>query len=117
VEQGWGKIKEYLTALFTSKTIKSITTEELTIFPGMEDLDSLLRILRYYNEKTFDVMVIDCAPTGETLALLSFPEMLRWWMDKLFPFKRKILKVVRPVIQPILGIPMPQPNHGTTCIG
>ena len=107
VEQGWGKIQEYLTTLFTSKTIKNITTEELTIFPGMEDLASLLRILRYYKEKTFEVIIIDCAPTGETLALLSFPEMLRWWMDKLFPFKRKMLKVVRPVIQPVLGIPMP----------
>lgn len=107
VEQGWGKIQEYLTTLFTSKTVKNITTEELTVFPGMEDLASLLRILRYYRENTFDVIVIDCAPTGETLALLSFPEMLRWWMDKLFPFKRKMLKVVRPVIQPVFGIPMP----------
>ena len=107
VEQGWGKIQEYLTTLFTSKTIKNITTEELTIFPGMEDLASLLRILRYCRENTYEVIVIDCAPTGETLALLSFPEMMRWWMDKLFPFKRKMLKVVRPVIQPVLGIPMP----------
>ena len=107
VEQGWGKIQEYLTTLFTSKTVKNITTEELTIFPGMEDLASLLRILHYYREKTFEAIVIDCAPTGETLALLSFPEMLRWWMDKLFPLKRKMLKVVRPVMQPILGIPMP----------
>jgi arsenite-transporting ATPase len=107
VEKGWGKVQEYLTALFTSKTIKNITTEELTVFPGMEELLSLLRILRYYKEKTYKVIIIDCAPTGETLALLSFPEMLRWWMDKLFPFKRKTLKIVRPVIQPILGVPMP----------
>jgi arsenite-transporting ATPase len=107
VEKGWGKVQEYLTALFTSKTIKNITTEELTVFPGMEELLSLLRILRYYKEKTYKVIIIDCAPTGETLALLSFPEMLGWWMDKLFPFKRKTLKIVRPVIQPILGVPMP----------
>jgi arsenite-transporting ATPase len=73
----------------------------------MEDLLSLLRILNYYREKTFDVIIIDCAPTGETLALLSFPEMLRWWMDKLFPIKRKAVKIARPVIEPILGVPMP----------
>jgi len=107
VEKGWGKVQEYLTTLFTSKTIKNITTEELTVFPGMEELLSLLRILGYYREGAFDVIVIDCAPTGETLALLSFPEMLRWWMDKLFPLKRKALKLVRPVMEPILGIPMP----------
>lgn len=107
VEQGWGKVQQYLTALFTAKAIKDITTEELTVFPGMEDLLSLLRILRYYKEKTFDVIIIDCAPTGETLALLSFPDMLRWWMDKLFPIKRKAVKVLRPVMEPMLGIPMP----------
>lgn len=107
VEQGWGKVQQYLTELFTAKSVKDITTEELTVFPGMEDLLSLLRILSYYKEKTFDVIIIDCAPTGETLALLSFPDMLRWWMDKLFPMKRKAIKLVRPVVEPLLGIPMP----------
>lgn len=107
IENGWGKVQEYLTALFTAKTIKDITTEELTVFPGMEDLLSLLRILKYYKEKTFDVIIIDCAPTGETLALLSFPDMLRWWMDRLFPMKRKAMKFVGPIAGPILGIPMP----------
>jgi arsenite-transporting ATPase len=107
VEKGWGQVQKYLTVLFTSKTVKDITTEELTVFPGMEDLLSLLRILKYYKEKTFDVIIIDCAPTGETLALLSFPEMLRWWMDKLFPIKRKAIKVLKPVAEPLLGLPMP----------
>jgi arsenite-transporting ATPase len=110
VEKGWGKVQEYITALFTSKTIKNITTEELTVFPGMEELLSLLRILGYYKDKTFDVIIIDCAPTGETLALLSFPDMLRWWMDKLFPFKRKALKVVRPIVEPLFGVPLPSDN-------
>ncbi len=107
VENGWGKVQKYLTQLFTSKTIKDITTEELTVFPGIEDLLSLLRILKYYKEKAYDVVIVDCAPTGETLALLSFPDMLRWWMDKLFPVKRKAVKLVKPIVEPILGVPMP----------
>lgn len=107
VEKGWGQVQKYLTTLFTAKTVKDITTEELTVFPGMEDLLSLLRILEYYKQNAFDVIIIDCAPTGETLALLSFPEMLRWWMDKLFPMKRKAIKVLKPVAEPVLGIPMP----------
>lgn len=107
VELGWGTVQQYLTSLFTSKTVKDITTEELTVFPGMEDLLSLLRILKYYKEKTYDVIIIDCAPTGETLALLSFPEMFRWWMEKLFPVKRKAVKVIKPVVEPLLGIPLP----------
>ncbi|SET17548.1 arsenite efflux ATP-binding protein ArsA [Natronincola peptidivorans] len=106
-EQGWKKVQEYITSIMTSKTVKDITTEELTIFPGIEDLLSLLRILRYYKEKLYDVIVIDCAPTGETLALLSFPDMFRWWMDKLFPMKRRAIKLTKPVIEPLLGMPMP----------
>ncbi|ABR47676.1 arsenite-activated ATPase ArsA [Alkaliphilus metalliredigens QYMF] len=106
-EQGWKKVQEYLTSLMTSKTVKDITTEELTIFPGIEDLLSLLKILSYYKEKKYDVIVIDCAPTGETLAMLSFPDMFRWWMDKLFPMKRKAIKMTKPILEPILGMPMP----------
>ncbi|MBO9131256.1 ArsA family ATPase [Bacillus sp. 165] len=107
MEKGWGKIQKYITLLFTAKTVENITTEELTMFPGMEDLMSLLKVLEHYKEKTFDVIIIDCAPTGETLAMLSFPDMLGWWMEKLFPVKRKVLKMVRPVAQPLLGIPLP----------
>jgi arsenite/tail-anchored protein-transporting ATPase len=107
VEEGWGKIQKYLTELFMAKAVKDITTEELTVFPGMEDLLSLLRILKYYKEGSYDVIIVDCAPTGETLALLSFPEMLRWWMEKLFPIKKKALKVVGPIVGPVFGIPMP----------
>lgn len=107
IEEGWGKIQKYLTDLFTSKAVKNITTQELTLFPGMEDLLSLLKILKYYKEGRFDVIIIDCAPTGETLALLSFPEMLRWWMEKLFPIKKKAIKVMGPIVEPLVGIPMP----------
>ena len=106
-EKSWGKVQEYVTTLLTAKAVKDITTEELTVFPGMEDLMSLLRILDYYKNNTYDVIIIDCAPTGETLALLSFPDMMRWWMDKLFPIKRKAVKLVRPVVEPLLGVPMP----------
>ena len=106
-EKGWSKVQQYLTDLFTAKAVKDITTEELTILPGIEDLLSLMRILGYYKEKSYDVIVVDCAPTGETLALLSFPDMFRWWMDKLFPLKRKAIKVTKPVLEPLLGLPMP----------
>ncbi|WP_026593320.1 ArsA family ATPase [Bacillus sp. UNC437CL72CviS29] len=107
MEKGWRKLQKYITLLFTSKAADDITTEELTMFPGMEDLISLLRVLDYYKQKTYDVIIIDCAPTGDTLAMLSFPDMLGWWMEKLFPIKRKVLKVVRPVAQPLLGVPLP----------
>ncbi|NLM43777.1 MAG: TRC40/GET3/ArsA family transport-energizing ATPase [Clostridiales bacterium] len=106
-EEGWGKVQKYFTELLTSKAVKDITTEELTMFPGMEDLMSLLKVLKYYKEDRFDVIIIDCAPTGETLALLSFPEMMRWWMEKLFPVKKKVIKVAGPVAESLLKVPMP----------
>lgn len=107
VEKGWGKVQQYLTNLFTAKTVRDITTEELTVFPGMEELLSMLRILDYYRRNVFEVIIIDCAPTGETMALLSFPDLLRWWMEKLFPLKRKAVKLVKPVVEPIVGLPLP----------
>lgn len=107
IEKGWGVIQKYMTDLFTAKAVKDISTEELMAFPGMEDLLSLLRILGYYKENRFDVIIVDCAPTGETLALLSFPELLKWWMEKLFPIQKKVLKVATPIIEPLLKIPMP----------
>jgi arsenite/tail-anchored protein-transporting ATPase len=106
-EEGWGKVQKYITELFTAKAVKDITTQELTLFPGMEHLLSLLRILNYYKEGRFDIIIIDCAPTGETLALLSFPEMLRWWMEKLFPFKKKAIKIAGPIAEAVMKIPMP----------
>ncbi len=106
-EEGWGKVQKYLTKLFTSKAIKDISTEELTMFPGMADLLSLLEILRHYREGKFDVIIVDCAPTGETLAFLSFPEMLRWWIEKLFPVKKKVLKATGPLVESLFKLPMP----------
>ena len=110
VESGWGQVQKYLTALLTSKAVKDITTEELTVLPGIEDLLCLLRILGYYKEGEYDVIIIDCAPTGETLALLSFPEILRWWVEKLFPMEKRLIKITRPIIEPLFGIPMPSNN-------
>lgn len=110
VEKSWGKIQEYMSAVLTAHKVKDITTEEITVFPGFEELLSLLRILDYYKAKAYDVIIVDCAPTGETLALLSFPDMMRWWMEKIFPFQKKAVRMVRPVMEPLLGIPMPTDN-------
>jgi arsenite-transporting ATPase len=107
VEKGWGKIQEYIKSVFDAKAVNDITAEELTVFPGIEDLLSLLRLLDYCRMKTFDVIIVDCAPTGETLAMLSFPDIMRWWMERIFPFQKKAVKIVRPFAEPILGIPLP----------
>ncbi|MCL6477148.1 MAG: TRC40/GET3/ArsA family transport-energizing ATPase [Peptococcaceae bacterium] len=106
-ERGWGKIQEYLSTLITSQNIKDITSEELVIFPGLEELISLMEIISHCREGKYDVVIVDCAPTGEALRLLSFPDVLRWWLDKIFPIQRKVLKIARPVARTLTGVPLP----------
>ena len=80
LERFWGKAQKHIISLFGSKVVNEITNSELIAFRGFEELLSLFRILRFCLEGEYDVVIIDCAPTGETLAMLSFPELLRRWL-------------------------------------
>jgi len=103
----WGNIKGYIEKLMLLKNGKSIAVEELLVFPGFEDLISLLKIKQINDENNYDVLIVDCAPTGETMSLLKFPELFKWWMEKIFPMKRKAAKIVRPIIDLTIKIPLP----------
>jgi arsenite-transporting ATPase len=103
----WGNIKGYIEKLMLSKTVKSIEVEELLVFPGFEDLISLLKIKQINDEDNYEVLIVDCAPTGETMSLLKFPELFKWWMEKIFPMKRKAAKIVKPIIDRTIKIPLP----------
>jgi arsenite-transporting ATPase len=103
----WGNFKGYLEKLFSAKGGKSIETEELLVFPGFEDLVSLIKIREIYDRGEYDVLIVDCAPTGETMSLLKFPDLFKWWMEKFFPMKRKAAKYVKPVVEATVKIPLP----------
>lgn len=103
----WGNIKGYIEKLMLSKTAKSIEVEELLVFPGFEDLISLLKIKQINDENNYEVLIVDCAPTGETISLLKFPELFKWWMEKFFPMKRKMAKIAKPIIEHTIKIPVP----------
>lgn len=103
----WGTIQKWLTALLIWRGMEEIVAEEMTILPGMEELANLLYIVDYYESGKYDIIIVDCAPTGETLRLLSFPEVLRWWMEKMFPLERTVTSMLRPIIKPVLGMPFP----------
>ena len=103
----WGNVKGYIEKLMLLKNEKSIAVEELLVFPGFEDLISLLKIKQINDENNYDVLIVDCAPTGETMSLLKFPELFKWWMEKIFPMKRKAAKIVRPIINHTIKIPLP----------
>ena len=106
-ENNWGAVQGWLTALLDKAQLKDITTEEMLVFPGMEELFSLLQIKEHAQSGRYDVLVVDCAPTGETLRLLSYPNVLNWWLEKIFPHERRLIKLVRPVAKFVNSIELP----------
>ncbi len=111
LDRHWGDVSAYLAALFGSSGLTDILAEELAIIPGMEDVVSLLYINQYYQQSAYDVIVIDCAPTGESLRFISMPSTLEWYINKLFKLERNLMKVVRPVAKKITDIPVPEDNY------
>lgn len=81
--------------------------EDMVVFPGIEELFSLIRIKELYEKNIYDLIIVDCAPTGETLSLLKFPELLSWYMEKFFPIGKVALKVLRPISKAVFKIDMP----------
>jgi len=108
IEKNWGDIKSYLTSLFSSQGVDEIEAEEMSVFPGMEELFSLMEIRNYNKSSEYEVVIVDCAPTGDTLRLLSAPEITNWYLKHIFPIQRTAAKAVRPVASRILPFPFPE---------
>lgn len=106
-EKAWAHLKGYIKELIALKSHKTIESEELLIFPGFEELLSLIKIKQIYDKKEYDVLIVDCAPTGETMSLLKFPDLFKWWMEKIFPIKKKAAKFAKPFVEATMKIPMP----------
>jgi arsenite/tail-anchored protein-transporting ATPase len=107
MERHWSGVQQWLGELLMERGVDRISAEELTVPPGMDELFSLLRLSEQHSTGDWDVIVVDCAPTGETLRLLSFPDVARWWIDKVFPVERQLLAAARPIARSMLDIPVP----------
>jgi arsenite-transporting ATPase len=107
MERHWSGVQDWLGELFIQRGIDRISAEELTVPPGMDELFSLLRLQAQHESGEWEVIVVDCAPTGETLRLLSFPDVANWWIEKVFPMERQILAAARPLARSLLDIPLP----------
>ena len=107
LDRHWKTVQEWLAALMRWQGLDEVVAEELAILPGMEELVALLYVTRYHRQGDFDTLVVDCAPTGETLRLLSFPEMARWYMHRLFPPGRMLAGAVAPIARGLMRIPIP----------
>jgi arsenite-transporting ATPase len=107
----WDSVYGYVSALLNVSGLEQTLAEELAIFPGMEEVSSLLYVNQYVREKAFDVMLLDCAPTGESLRFVSIPTTLEWYMSKLFKVERRVMRVVRPMLNTVAGVPLPQEEY------
>ena len=107
MERHWSAVQDWLGELFIERGVDRISAEELTVPPGMDELFSLLRLQAHHQSGGWDAIIVDCAPTGETLRLLSFPEVARWWIEKVFPIERQILAAARPIARSLLDISLP----------
>ena len=109
MEANWAAVQEWMSKLLASRGIEQIRAEELTVPPGMDELFSLLQIKRHTESGRFDVLIVDCAPTGETLRLLGFPDIAQWWIEKVFPWERRLVNAARPLAR-TLDVPLPGPE-------
>jgi arsenite-transporting ATPase len=107
VARYWGRIQQYAASVLRWRGLDDVMAEEMTVLPGMDEVGSLLWIADHHDSGQYDVVVVDAAPTGETLRLLSLPEAAKWWMEKVEPIGRKITKLTAPLIQRVVGMPMP----------
>ena len=107
MERHWAAVQDWLSELFVERGIDRISAEELTVPPGMDELFSLLQLQAAHEAGEWDVIVVDCAPTGETLRLLSFPDVARWWIEKVFPIEGQLLAAAAPLARSLFDIPLP----------
>ena len=108
IEKFWGVLKEYLKSLLKWQGIDEILAEEMSVLPGMEEVSSFLWINKHVEDKKFDVIIVDSAPTGETLRFLSLPDAASWWVTKILPLQRKLMKFVRPAARVVTDMPLPE---------
>ncbi|MBE7323271.1 ArsA family ATPase [Nocardioides sp. Y6] len=107
-ERSWSEVQRYLREVLDAVGVDPVTADELTVLPGAEEVLALLELRTQALSGHWDVIVVDCAPTAETLRLLALPEALGWYMRRLFPVERRVVKALRPVLSRAAGIPMPQ---------
>jgi arsenite-transporting ATPase len=103
----WREIQEYLVALLSWGGVGEVEAEELSVVPGLEEIFSLIDVKRHVEAARHDLLVVDCAPTAETLRLLSLPDALGWYLERVFPVERKVARVVRPVLGRMTTMPLP----------
>jgi arsenite/tail-anchored protein-transporting ATPase len=116
LEDSWAEIQEYMTTVFEWQGANTLAAEELALLPGMDELFGLLVVRRHHREDSYDALIVDAAPTGETLKLLSLPAQMSWYVEKIFPIQRRAAKLVRPLANRARSLP-PFPEDSVFAAG
>jgi arsenite-transporting ATPase len=116
IEENWSEIQGYMTTLFEWQGADTLAAEELAMLPGMDELFGLLMVRRHNQEGRYDALILDAAPTGETLKLLSLPDHMNWYVEKVFPIQRRAAKLVRPFASRAKSLP-PLPEDSVFAAG
>lgn len=107
MDKYWGTVQEYFRSILQWRGVDELIADEVSVLPGMEELAALLQIVHLAETHKYDVIIVDCAPTGETLKLLSLPEVARWYLTHIFPMERMAMRIASPLMRNITDIPMP----------
>ena len=110
VEADWQVVRDYLLGVLDAMGVDSVVADELTSLPGAEEVTALAALAHQAESGQWDLVVVDCAPTAETLRLLALPEVLGWHLDRLLPAQRRLLTVLRPAASAATGVPVPGPE-------
>ncbi|HEY6465255.1 MAG TPA: TRC40/GET3/ArsA family transport-energizing ATPase [Candidatus Acidoferrales bacterium] len=111
IKRHWQEISSYITSVLRTTGISGVEAEELAILPGMEELSAMMYINQYRREQTYDAIVLDAAPTAESMRFISMPTTLDWYMKHIFPFQRNLLKAVRPIANRVAPFELPTDNY------
>jgi arsenite-transporting ATPase len=111
IKKNWHQIWSYISSLLHTSGLSEVEAEEMAIFPGMEELSALLYVNQWQKEGRYDVIVLDCAPTGESLRFVSMPTTMKWYMQHVFPVQRGLLKAVRPIANRVAPFELPPDTY------
>jgi arsenite-transporting ATPase len=107
LEHRWKEIQAYLSDFLTSQGMDGVTAKEMAVFPGMELMSALFYVEEWHKAKKYDVVVMDTAPTADTLRLLAFPDTANWYFDKLFGMVKNVMKLARATVGRVMSTPLP----------
>jgi arsenite-transporting ATPase len=106
LEESWAEVREYMTSLFDWAGADTVEAEELAVIPGLDEVFALADIRAHAQSDDYDLVVVDCAPTAETVRLLSLPDVLGWYMQRVFPAHRQATRAARPLLSRLVTIPI-----------